>query len=461
LGLHSWHCSCADADADADADAEATEEETLIPVQQWLGLATVLLCFLVGNAAEAATYYVSKSGSDSNSCSQAQVQSSPMASINAGVRCLRPGDTLYVRGGTYAEALVSPSMASGTDWTNTVRVAAYPSETVWMKPPSGFPAVVYLTNLAYVEFDGINLDSSNATITMGGFYVNWSSDAVYAHHIRFKNAEVITNRLSGDLQTSSYNVNISVPPSGAGGSNEIQNIKMHGGGGNNSNYGMYIHGSNNLVEGCDIYDVGLAGIQIYNASGTTPTGNTIRNNRIHDITQGYDYRRIGIQVAGSGTLVYNNLLYNITAGSYTSGGQAALSGFSGTGNKFYNNTIINNVAAAIALGSVSSTDVKNNIAYANSVNGVQDFGASGTTVATNLFGVDAQFANLSAADFHLKVGSPAIDAGTGLAEVVVDMGGTPRPQGVRQDIGAYEYSSSQTTTQAPAPPTGVRILSSN
>jgi hypothetical protein len=43
-------------------------------------------------------------------------------------------------------------------------------------------------------------------------------------------------------------------------------------------------------------------------------------------------------------------------------------------------------------------------------------------------------------DFHLLPGSPAIDAGILDGAPEADIEGTPRPQGVGCDIGAYEYS---------------------
>jgi len=39
----------------------------------------------------------------------------------------------------------------------------------------------------------------------------------------------------------------------------------------------------------------------------------------------------------------------------------------------------------------------------------------------------------------LQPGSPAIDVGLTLADVPVDYVGTPRPKGIRFDIGAFEY----------------------
>lgn len=53
---------------------------------------------------------------------------------------------------------------------------------------------------------------------------------------------------------------------------------------------------------------------------------------------------------------------------------------------------------------------------------------------------DPKFVNLSANDFHLTAGSPAIDAGPQSTVFNShDYDGTTRPQGTRTDIGAFEY----------------------
>ncbi|MCX7669533.1 MAG: hypothetical protein N2439_05615, partial [Anaerolineae bacterium] len=51
------------------------------------------------------------------------------------------------------------------------------------------------------------------------------------------------------------------------------------------------------------------------------------------------------------------------------------------------------------------------------------------------------FMNVSADDYHLKAGSPAINAGTPLSDVTDDLEGNPRPVGPAYDIGAYEYQA--------------------
>lgn len=57
----------------------------------------------------------------------------------------------------------------------------------------------------------------------------------------------------------------------------------------------------------------------------------------------------------------------------------------------------------------------------------------------NIVNVDPKFASVPNADFHLTTGSPAIDAADPNATEAVDFDGTPRPQGGRRDIGAFEF----------------------
>jgi len=111
----------------------------------------------------AATYYVSTSGSDSYTCAQAQSTSTPKGTLAAAGACLAAGDTLLVRGGTYNQSIAN-SIPSGTSWTNKVRVAAYPAETVWLTPQGDFNYVVELTwGQSYIELDGLNLNATNQT----------------------------------------------------------------------------------------------------------------------------------------------------------------------------------------------------------------------------------------------------------------------------------------------------------
>lgn len=59
--------------------------------------------------------------------------------------------------------------------------------------------------------------------------------------------------------------------------------------------------------------------------------------------------------------------------------------------------------------------------------------------ANNVLGANPTFVNAGAGDFHLKAGSPAIDQADPLATEAMDFDGTPRPQGAKRDVGAFEY----------------------
>ena len=72
----------------------------------------VLLDSVLGaQVGEAATYYVATTGSDSNTCVQAQSPSTPKQTINAALECLGTaagagaGHTVQVASGTYAETI--------------------------------------------------------------------------------------------------------------------------------------------------------------------------------------------------------------------------------------------------------------------------------------------------------------------------------------------------------------------
>lgn len=65
--------------------------------------------------------------------------------------------------------------------------------------------------------------------------------------------------------------------------------------------------------------------------------------------------------------------------------------------------------------------------------------APGEPGPNDLLDTDPLFVDPEGDDYHLTVGSPAIDAAADLAEVAVDCDGTTRPQGAGWDMGAFEY----------------------
>jgi hypothetical protein len=321
-----------------------------------------------GGVAHAATYYTSTSGDDGNSCDQAQSPSSTKLTINGALACLTAGDTLYVGGGTYYEEI--RTAPSGTSWDNSVRIAANPGETVWLAPFDQY--VLYLAwNEQYIEFDGINMDSSYAqygNVTIQG----WNAAVGNPNHIRIQNAELIGGPYGNQILATA-----SVP--GIIGGNEFINLTIHGG----ASFGFYIGSSNNLVDSCNIYDVAGAGLQIYNGYGSFSDNNIIRNNTIHDITRSNNGIIWGIITgSGSGNQVYNNTIYNL---GLNSDGNAGIIVYSGSATEVSNNTVYGTGGFGFYVApEASATDVVNSVAFGNLRGPFIDMG-TGTTSANNSF----------------------------------------------------------------------------
>lgn len=385
------------------------------------------------------TYYVAVTGNDS----AAGTEGSPWRLPHVGLSRCAPGDTVYVRNGTYDDGF-NNNVPSGTSWSTKIRIAAYPGETVWLRPTgagtTGAGNNVYIngTSASYVEFDGINFD--NRLMPASGIYIGNASGAT-VHHLRFQNLE-----LFGGDQQAYTNIHI------GGTDHEFLNVTVHGGGlpggcGTEcSVYGYYITGNRILVDRGHIYDVSAYGVHIYLSSGT-PTGNVIRNCRIHDITESGTGLVAGILVSGNDNLVYNNLIYGVDLNA--SPADAGIQIYTGARNKVWNNTIADNNTTGIKIDpGASSTEVRNNIVFGNTLTAFVNNG-SGTTSTNNIgpsgasgwTNVNPQFANAAGGDYHLNDNSPAIDAGATITTVTTDHDGGTRPTGAAYDVGAFEFGA--------------------
>jgi len=398
-----------------------------------LSLAVTVSILCAGSAS--AAFYVSPSGSDNNSGTQA----APWLTINHGISQLQSGGTLYVRAGTYNETPYI-SGPSGTAAQPTT-IMAYNGEAVIIKGPGVDSGRVKITNCSYVIFDGFQVTNFNQGIFVEsasniivrncsvylvgqeGIEVHYGSsfvtiDYCTVHDTRqwMYNGEGIYIG-TGDSAPLDNTHNVTVtnctiyntPDEGV----ELK-IGTHDCIVDHNDISRVNLGSNWSQNGPNVGAVevneSVGAVQVWNAN----PNHIVRNNLIHDLRPAMG---TGIR-QGTGSTAYNNVIWNV--GAY---GIFVNNNSSDTYTRFtYNNTI--DMPTASAVVNTGGTQILHD-----------NIGPAG---ASNLPTNPAYFVNEATHDYHLVAGSAPIDAGvnTGIA---TDRDGVSRPQGSAYDIGAYEY----------------------
>jgi parallel beta-helix repeat protein len=364
----------------------------------------LLTASLVGaRVSNAATYYVATTGNDSSS----GTSSSPFRTINGALNRIGTGDgagagsTVLVKPGTYSE-WINNNLPGGTSWTAPFTLKAESAGTVTIQPPSGADGVFFLARATskYAIIDGFIMDGTYVTYDVVKISYTTSSGA--AHHIRIQNSEVKNAQITKAVNTQPNGQGILVAGNGVD-YNEFINLRVHDNGRSDFDHGLYISTANNVVEGCDVYRNAGWGVHIYHSGAFTAHNNIVRYNRLHDNAR-LGKRGVGLFISsGSGSVAYNNLIWNNNGGISLN--------YNASGVKLYNNTVYNNkgnFGIAIQAGSTGAV-VQNNLMYKNG----QDLTnvGSGTTLSSNLSGIDPKFVNAAAFDFRLQAGSPAIGQG--------------------------------------------------
>jgi len=166
-----------------------------------------VLCF-------GSTYYLAPNGNDSN----AGTITSPWATLNKVWTVLKAGDTVYLRGGTYAfntqQSLTGKSGISGS----LINVLAYPNETPILTKSASYPATFGMFFSGnYFYWKGIEITGFTQPL-----------ESVLSYGFRVEN--------------SSYNT--------------FENLKVHGNGCGMTlvNNGYTLHATGNLILNCDFYE---------------------------------------------------------------------------------------------------------------------------------------------------------------------------------------------------------------
>lgn len=256
------------------------------------------------------TFYAATTGVDTRSCDQAQSQGAPKRTIMSAAACMAPGDTLYVRGGTYPEYLNDwgGAIPSGSSWSAPVTIAAYPGEQVIIQPSAPYAALFCWSS--YVVLDGLIFDG--AGIRYDVLEITFADERHYGHHIRVRNAQVRNGPRTG--------IGIHQDATGklSAGYNELINVSVYSNGrGVNDDmaHGIYIDSSDNLIERCAIYNNAGWGVQIYSGYQNGRTNrNVIRHSTIYrNATHGLRGRGITLST-GDANIAHSNVIHNNAGG---------------------------------------------------------------------------------------------------------------------------------------------------
>jgi Concanavalin A-like lectin/glucanases superfamily/Right handed beta helix region len=374
--------------------------------------------------ADAATRYASETGSGSGAT--CAVISTP-CSLQTALQDSAPGDEVVLLNNSDWNGHMSAAVFSLPNGTaaNPIVIRAQTPGGVILKPTNNAGILVY--DNSYLTFRDIIIDGTNYPAAELNFH-NAISLNEASHHIRFENMET-RNWTNINVQFSAIAHDNVI----TGGSFHDCNSTVIQEGIGFANYAIYIKGQNNIIEYTELYNCSDYGIH-HISTEQSASGNIMRFNRIYNTRTGIV---IGSQAGPS--YVYGNLLYGNTGTAmqvydvqhiynntiYTALNQIGIEN-AGGGNVIRNNIIHNTNNPVNVIGNIPT--LTNNLA------GTADTGIATVELAATTF-------INPGSDFRLKAGSAAIGAGTTTgnpAGNTVDITGAPRV--APYDIGAYKYA---------------------
>jgi hypothetical protein len=417
--------------------------------------------------------YVAANGFDSNDGSA----SNPWLTLQKAANSVRPGDTVRVQAGNYRGFNIVVNGTSSAPITfKAEKGAVIDTGMTW----GGITFGINASGRSYNIIDGFTVQPARGEpnwlcgirmggIPPGGAVPQWATgNTIRNCTVTMRAPAVGSSSRNYDQMPlfSSWQDGILVEKCIASGgwdsgiyvSNSAKNYIVRGntvfncGGNGIHNNGDASQGrpginTNALIESNIVHDVGFGmGGQAISCDGLQKS--IIRNNLIY---RAY-VKGISLYVANAAGPSINNKIVNNTVivGVNTSrsvvyvpmripGGN--------NGNVLYNNIFLNAIAGQFAYDVESDATIDYNVISNPPQHGLSlalwqamTGGGYGHDIHSVAATPAQVFVNPSGNDYHLKSGSPAIDAGTPTHAPSTDIKGTARPQGAGYDMGAYEHN---------------------
>lgn len=408
-----------------------------------IGAYMLATAFMPTVAAQATTYYVATNGSDSNNGTS---EGTPFRTVaKAAGMLINPGDTAYVKNGTYIERNVIHLKYSGTT-TAPIKLAAYPGHAPVIDFVDGVTGTAgrsvliqrpgaHNTEIAWVIVEGLTLKN-------GYYNLRWWN----CRHCTVRHNWSHNGYGSGLMLTGSVDSVVD------------GNVVSSAGQSPTGAHGIYAEGTRLTITNNIVYDSHKMGL-VHDGQRGGPHFDTA-NYASQEFADSHNWivanNVFAYQRTNSGVVVWGS---NCNNSRYEN-------------NIFYENAVSTstNFPQGINFTSLGCTGLKirNNLAYASGTGGRDFLNYAGATEGVhytqsgNMVNTDnPQFLNAPATlpespNFKLHERSQAIDKGLPLAATRIALGGTTRPQGRAYDIGAYEYSAGG-DSQSPAVPTALRV----
>jgi uncharacterized protein (TIGR03437 family) len=430
-----------------------------------------LFALVIGlsSRASADTFYVAANGNNNNPGNAAQ----PWATLQYAVDAIASGDTIIVRAGTFAGCRIGKSGAANAPKTLKAEAGAHvllntPSPS--NKHQSIIEVELFDAAVSYWVIDGFEITAAprHGVDIRGASFITVQN--CFTHHngtlgrgdgvfLGFSDHPTI------QFNETSYNTEHGIYHSNSGDYPTLRGNRSH----HNAAAGIHINGdlsqggdgmiSFGLIEKNVIYENGASGGSGINCDGLFDS--VIRNNLLFaNHASGISLYAIDAAAGSSRNQVYHNTIVQAAGARYCVNIPASDGVPNPTGNVVKNNILYQPdtrgsvvVYSATASGFQSDYNIVVNRFSANdgdTIITLQQWQALGYDTHSIIAAPAALFVDVANNNYHLKSGSPAINAGTAVAGATDDLDGIARPQGTAPDIGCYEAASNTVTSVSAA-----------